>query len=128
MKVVLDTSVVIEYLRLKDKEVTELIRVRAECDVVLPLVVVAELYSGKSAYTKAGRLVLEDVMIGCEIGRVDVDQARRAGELRMRYGLSLGDAFVAAQALELNLPLVTSDKKAFSRVPGLKFYSGEYGR
>ena len=43
-------------------------------------------------------------------------------ELKKEYGLKLGDAFIAATAINFGMPLISSDT-VFKRVAGLDFFS-----
>lgn len=123
MKYVLDVSVIIDYLRTKRSD-NPFFSLRPTNDFVLSLVTLAELYSGKSAHEGGSvQRLLEDILSGVEVVISNQESAKRAGKLRSDYQLSLGDAFVAALALEMDLRLVTLDRKAFSRVKSLRLYS-----
>lgn len=125
MKTVLDASVVIDYLRKKQDAVGAGLLV----DGTLSLMTAAELYSGKSAQASGEQLrMLEEILSCCEVVIPDLEAAKEVGKLRSLYQLSLGDAFVTQLALATGLPLATLDKKAFSRIPGLKFYPVETKR
>lgn len=125
MKTVLDASVVIDYLRKKQGGIGASLLV----DGSLSLMTVAELYSGKSAQASGEQLrMLGEILSRCEVVIPDLEVAKEVGKLRSQYQLSLGDAFVTQLALATGLPLATLDKKAFSRIPGLKFYSVETKR
>ena len=117
MRIVLDASVVIDNFRtgrstFGDNE-----------ELVMSSVTVAELYTGQSAQ-KEGRQgeLLENFLFGVDILFPDLEMAKLVGKLKYKYKMSLGDAFVAALAIDQKLPLATLDKKAFGKIPGLKFY------
>ena len=130
MKLVLDASVAIDYLRRKDKENSWYFKAHsAGYDLVMSVVTVAEVFSGKSV--QVGGIQKEEwelLLNGLEVVRVDLMSARLVGELRAKYELELGDAFVAALALKENLTLATLDRKAFAKVKGLKLFSVETKR
>ena len=125
MKVVVDASVIVDYLRRGDVPgvlYLEILRQRVE--VVISTVTVAELYAGGSAQ-KGGkqRDNLDLVMTGAEIAGVDLAMAKAVGEMRSKYRLGLADAFIAALALSENLPVATLDTSDFSPVEGLQVYA-----
>lgn len=122
MKLVLDSSVIIDHLRTK-KLSTIFFEAWQWHDLVISLVTVAELYSGKSVQSPGtARDELEDILTGVDIVSPTLETAKLVGDLRARYQLSLGDAFVAALALELKISVATLDRKAFGRIKDLRFY------
>lgn len=122
MKLVIDTSVIIDYLRTKSLD-SSYVKLKTGNELLISLISVAELFSGKSA-RKPGyrREMLDKILEGMEINIPTVDLAKKAGLLRSEYDLSLGDAFIAALAIKLNLPLATLDTRDFGRIKGLKIY------
>ncbi len=123
MKLVLDADVVIDYLRRGNQSVYVSIFTDLH-EVVMSMVTVAEVFSGQSAQKgqKQGQKLIK-LLEGLEIKIPSVETARFVGGLRSEYKLSLGDGFVAALALELNLPLLTLNVNDFKIVKGLKFFS-----
>ncbi|MBI3342868.1 PIN domain-containing protein [Candidatus Gottesmanbacteria bacterium] len=122
MKLVFDASVVVDYLRTK-KLSTVFVDAWKSYDGVISLVTVAELYSGRSVQQSGkARDELEEVLSGLDVVSPELKAVKLVGELRARYQLSLGDAFVAALALELDAPVAALDQKAFSRVKNLRLY------
>lgn len=124
MKLILDASAVIDFLRRKDKFNSVYMRaVYEKFEFVMSVVTVAEVFSGRSVQTGGKQnQEWETILSGVEVVGVDIETARRVGKIRNSYGLSLGDAFVAALAVEQNLPLLTLDSRAFKKIPGLKLY------
>lgn len=120
MRIVADTSVLIDFLRAKEADKSLFYQLNQENYLIISLITVAELYSGKSAQTKSGKTRLNSVFEGLEIKIPDMEDAIRAGEIRYRYQLGIMDAFIASLALKLNIPLITLDQKAFSRIKNLK--------
>lgn len=92
-------------------------------DLIVSLITVTELYSGKSVQTAKGRKVLEDILAGVEIRIPDLELAIKAGELRAKYQLSLADSYIACLAMDLGLPLSTFDLSDFGKIKELKIYS-----
>lgn len=122
MKLVLDSSLVIDHLRIK-KLSTTFYETWKSHDFVMSLVTVAELYSGKSVQPPgSAREELEDILSGLQIVTPTLETVKLVGDLRAQYQLSLGDAFVAALAIEMKLPLVTLDAKDFKKVKEITLY------
>jgi len=124
MKLVLDASVVIDFLRRKDKFNSLYMQaLYGEFEFVMSGITVAEVFSGDSAQ-KGGKQnqEWETILSGIEVRGVDIETARFVGKIKNAYRLSLGDAFVAALALEENLPLATLDSGDFRKIKGLKLY------
>ncbi|OGG03914.1 hypothetical protein A2W14_05595 [Candidatus Gottesmanbacteria bacterium RBG_16_37_8] len=122
MKVVADTSILIDFLRSKLPEKSIFYQLNMENNLTISLITVAELFSGNSAQTKTGKEKLNYLLGGIEIRIPDMEDAVRAGEIRHKHQLSITDALVASLALKLNLPLATLDQKAFKRIKNLELY------
>ena len=116
MRSIIDASIVIHWLRTGDDLLEDV-------DGVISTVTIGELFVGDSAQ-KGGkqRESILEVLKGWEQISPKLETAILAGELRCKYKLTLGDAFVAALALEENLPLATLDSGVFKKIKGLKFY------
>lgn len=125
MQVIVDASVIIDYIRRKAPESSFYIQLTDRKDqIVLSLVTVAELYSGSSAHKRGrSREILEKILTGAEISIPTLKDAVTAGKLRAEYQLSLGDAFIAELAIRKKYPLATLDRKAFGKIARLKLYS-----
>lgn len=121
-KLLLDTSVLVDFLRKKDKEGTLLVKIlRAGYEPTISLITQTELYAGKSVWWKRkARKELEDLLAGLEIIALDEEVSRLAGQIRAKYRLGIVDAIIAAEAITSRLPLVTLNIKDFEKVKGLK--------
>ena len=120
MSVLLDTNVVVDYLRGH----------RAAIDFVDAIssqpgtssIVVAELIAGASSQRDERRL--EDVLRGATILSATEEIARRAGAWMRIYAAShsvgLADALIAATAEHHGLPLATLNVRHFPMFPRLK--------
>ena len=124
MRLVIDASVIVDYLRQRGKTGLMFLKLVENGEkMMVSSVTVAELYAGKSAQKGGGqREKLDEVIAGIELIMPDHEMARRVGQAKYEWGLSLADAFVAALALQENLPLATLDRKAFAFIKKLKFY------
>ncbi len=122
MKLVLDSSIVIDHLRTK-KLSTAFFDAWNSHDFMISLVTVAELYSGKSVQSPGpARRELEDILSGIEVVSLTLTTVKRVGDLRARYQLSLGDAFVAVLAIEQQSQVLTLDRKDFEKVKEITLY------
>lgn len=124
MKVVVDTSVAIDFLRRRTAKKSIFAILSGKVELVISLITVAELYTGKSVWNnQQQQKLVEEMLLGVEIITPTLDTAREAGRLRAANTLSLADAFIAALAIKLKLPLATLDTKDFSQIKELKLYS-----
>ena len=123
-QVVVDSSVLIDFLRREDKGKTKLYQlVKRGCDLKLPMIVCAEIYSGKSVWKdKAICRLIREWLSGMELVAMNLEICKKAGEIRAKYGIDLIDAVIAATAEINKIPLATLNKKHFSMVKGLKLY------
>jgi hypothetical protein len=124
MRLVLDTSVLIDHLRGRPKAATELIpRAIARGDELWSVEVVrAEVLAGM----RAGEEAATRDLLGL-IAWVDVDEtlAETAGALGRRYlasypGIEITDLIVAALTQHLDAELKTANVRHFPMVKGLK--------
>lgn len=120
--ILLDSSVIVDYLRVKNKETTLFRHILEAFDnLYLPLIGYTELFSGKSIWERAGaREDLEAILSEIEILSFDEDLSVRAGEIRAKYNLHIADAIVAATAIKHKLKLATLNIKDFKKIKGLK--------
>ncbi len=119
--VVVDTSVVIDFLRQKNSANTWLKRlVTAGYQLVLPMPVVAELYSGKSVWSsRKARERLDGLVVLTRLIPMNQSTAITAGKLRATLDINLADASIAAIALDNSLPIATLDRKHMSKIKEL---------
>jgi len=75
----------------------------------------AELFAGSSASVAVSTLLAPFRELV-----VDRDVAERAGRIRRETQIHLGDALIAATALEHDLSLVTRNRRHFAPVRGLR--------
>ena len=126
MKFLLDTDACIEVLRGNPKAVARL-AAGAPDDYGVSTVTIFELMAGAercrhpAAETSKVDLILEPM----HILPFDTDSAREAARIRWaleRVGRPIGpyDLMLAAQAIVVDVPLVTHNRAEFARVPGLR--------
>src|SRR6266481_4359453 len=99
-KLLLDTSVIIDFLRRKDKEETLLYKVSEE-DIYISIISHTELFAGKSTWEKEGtRAILNDLFDGTTILPLSEDISEKAGYIRAHeQSNSLIDSIIGATAV-----------------------------
>mgnify|MGYP001575620405 CR=1 FL=1 len=120
MKVVVDTSIIVDFLRRQTDSDSYYIQLKQKEVVVISLITVAELYSGRSAYEAKQNQYIQNIVHTAEVVIPTQETAKMAGRLRLDYSLSLADAFIAALALDLNVPLATLNVRDLKQIDGLK--------
>lgn len=126
MKVVIDTSILIDVLRggsAADDLFNNFEKDNAE--IFIPTIVIFELFSGQSSKDSTVNLKIKNLIQNFTRIELGEDLALHAGELYRQFGKTIGvsDYIIAATALELNAFLVTLNKKHFQQIPGLRLYS-----
>jgi len=125
MKIVLDTSVFVDYTRAKLGPLPFLINLAKQKRAILyvPSVVILELWAGASMVAQAEQRSAKKLMGGMKIVELTRQLAEKAGELSRQSRVEdFIDASVAATALYLDAELATANKKHFEKVRGLKLF------
>jgi len=124
MKIVVDSSIIIDYLRGGKKWDDFIDSVERNTQLFLPTVVIFELFSGSS--TRNGRKLQKMIAFIREFQRIDLSEniARVAGELfrDAKIKIQAADYIIAASALEIGGAVVTLNKKHFQQIPGISIY------
>ncbi len=120
---VVDTSIVIEHLRAKQKADTTLFRLAEEPDLYISAVSMYELYMGASTKEKMQDIVkiTGSFMILPFTDEVAIQASKIYHRLRTTNKMiEFRDIFIAATCLTFDLPIVTLNKKHFRRIDGLQ--------
>ena len=128
--VVLDTSIIIDHLRLREKYkeswLVKLVRRYQEETFAVPAVVVSELYVGKSTLIPEKEKDLISLLSSFKIISINYEVAKLAGELvrdcKVKTAL-LTDALVAACAIYYQAQLATLNLKHFQIFNEVKLVS-----
>ncbi|MDO8638744.1 MAG: type II toxin-antitoxin system VapC family toxin [Candidatus Daviesbacteria bacterium] len=126
MKIIVDSSLIIDYLRGGKKWDDFISAAETEQDpqLFLPTIVIFELYSGTS--TKNVKKLQEMIYFISQFQRIDLNEsiARLAGELSrdVKQHIQAPDYIIAASALQMNATVVTLNKKHFEQIPHLSLY------
>jgi len=123
MKILLDTSILIDFLRLKDKEKTLLYKISEE-ELYISIITHTELFAGKSVWEKKeARRELEELFSGMEILPLTLEISESAGKIKSKNkNLSLLDCIIGATAICSKMELVTLNIKDFSDISGINFF------
>lgn len=120
-KLLIDTSIIIDFLRQKEKISTPLYKLLAN-DLYTSIVTHTEVCSGKSVWDK--KEAMEDVaklFSGITILPLIVEISQTAGRIKAYYhDSSILDCIIAATALYHGLDLVTLNVKDFRKITGIK--------
>jgi len=117
-----DTSILIDFYRKTDKNKTIWISlVRQGYEFAISSITKYEIYSGA---TKNQLQFWNDVLIAILVIPFDESSVDKAVEInnmlkRKRKQINLADLFIAATAMNYNLPIATLNKKHFERIEGL---------
>lgn len=126
MKIVVDTSILIDYLRggTKGVQFIEQIEENADSELFLPTIVVFELFSGQS--TKNSIVVTKILNLLKFFQRIELTEeiARQAGQIfrDTKKNLQVPDCIIAASASEVNAQVVTLNQKHFAQIPYINIY------
>ncbi len=119
-KIVVDTSIIIDFLRRKDK-VNSLLYHLAEEDLSVSIITHTELYAGKSVWEhNEPKEILEKVLSGISFIPLDKTISQKAGYIKSYTNISLIDAVIAATALVQNMEVATLNIKDFEKVKAIK--------
>lgn len=117
MKVLFDTSVLVDYLRgmEESKDVMERVR-KKELDGYVSSLTEAELFAGKECEKESKREQIRALISLFTRLNVDNEICQKAGEYKRRYGLPLDDCIIAATASLLKARVFTKNVKDFTPI------------
>ena len=124
-KILVDTSIIIDFLRRKDKVNSLFYQVFTKKNLaVISLTTITELWAGKSLTKRNVLAKIENIVSRCEILIPNIAIAKQAGRIlrETNYEISFQDAQVAAQAIDNSLPLLTLNEKDFRTIKGIKLF------
>jgi tRNA(fMet)-specific endonuclease VapC len=122
-RLVVDTSIFIDYLRAKDKKRTDLYKIPNSIRIYISSVTLYELLMGATDEEKRNdvRLLTEDTIVLPFDDSVSIRASEIYHDLRKANKMiEFRDIFIAATCLIYNLPIRTTNKNHFQRIKGLK--------
>lgn len=122
MKLLLDTSIIIDFQRVKQKQATWLYRLADRGDdLYISIITHTELHAGDSIWeSKNKKKELEVVLSNITVLPLSPEVSEMSGKIRHDFKIKITDAIIAATAIINKLALVTFDKKDFPKVKNLK--------
>lgn len=124
MKLLLDTSIIIDFLRLREKSKSTLYAItQKENTLFASIITHTELYAGTSVWSSAIALgELETVFSGIDLIPLTEKISQEAGNIKAHYPIDLVDAIIAATAIANDMTLVTLNTKHFQKIPTLRIF------
>lgn len=124
MKLLIDTSIVIDKLRGGHVWDTFWEHADHEAELFLSAIVVFELFSGKSSRDAETVKKITTLLKYYHIIEISNAIARRAGEIYREASarLQVPDYLIAATALDIGAEVVTLNKKHFMKISGVRVY------
>ena len=125
-RVLVDSSVIIEYIRKKRKDKTALLHIQKQgAEICISTVTIFEVVSGINPQNKE---IIGQLFDKFEAMPFDIPSAREAGtiykQLKAKNKLiEFRDIFIAATAIANDLPLATLNIKHFERIDDLELVS-----
>lgn len=124
MKIVVDTSILIDYLRGGKRGAKFIEEIEGNIELFVPTIVIFELFSGKSS---TNPLIASRILkLLSFFQRIDLDEkiAKIAGSLYrdINRTLQVPDYLIAASSLEIGASIVTLNQKHFEQIPNLSIY------
>ncbi len=119
----IDTSIIIDYLRKKKKQYTKFYRIVDVYRLYISSVTVFELLAGAKDEQK--RRDIDNIIDYLEVLPFTRETAEEAGKIILSLKknnkiIEAKDLFIAATALSNRLPVMTLNVKHFDRIPGLE--------
>lgn len=128
MKIVVDTTLLIDKLRGGDKWDEFFEEVDKDSQLFLPTIVVFELFLGTSSKRKIIQKRISNLKKYFQHIELSWDIAKRAAEIYrdQTTNIDAADCIIAATALELGAQVVTLNKKHFQKISGIVVYGSDF--
>ncbi len=125
-RVLVDTSIVIDYLRRQDRPDTKFVKIFKDNELCLSAISIFELYNGATTTNK--KQDIETICNDMEIIDFDMNTAKIASEIyrnlrRKNNVIEFRDILIGSTAIQYNLPIATLNLKHFERIDNLKIFS-----
>lgn len=124
MVILVDTDIVIDFLRVTNKQSTLYYDLffKEKHDAALSFVTVIELMAGQEMEKKQKKKVVEEIIDRSEVLGGSKKFYYLAGEILRKHIIKFQDGLIAAHAILHSLPIVTKNKKDFARIKGINLF------
>jgi predicted nucleic acid-binding protein len=124
MKLVVDTSILIDYLRGGDRWAQLVREMKDEGEYYIPTIVIFELFSERSSKEQHKSEEIQEFITRFQQIQLTESIATRAGKIfrDITKNIDIADYIIASSALEINGTVVTLNKKHFQQIPLLSIY------
>jgi tRNA(fMet)-specific endonuclease VapC len=122
-KILIDTSVIIDHFRKKDKTNTLLIQLYKKYLLYISSVTVFELYNGATSQQKVNdiELLLKNVKVLDFTSKVALEASKIYRQLLSENKIiEFRDIFIASTAITNKIPVSTFNQNHFERIKGLR--------
>jgi len=123
--ILIDTSIIIDYLRKQNKKETLFWKIINEYDCYISSVTMYEIYSG--AKEEKQKIEADIIMTFLNVISFDAQQARSASTIfqtlkKENRLIEFRDIFIASCAISKKIPLVSFNRKHFERIKELELF------
>ena len=125
-KILIDTSIIIDYLRQKDKSNTLLFYFgHNRYQLYASIITHAESYAGKSIWERKEAMdVLEKLLSNIKFLPLEQKISKKAGQISAKNNnLEIVDAIITSTAIFHKLELATLNTKDFEKIKQIKIFS-----
>lgn len=128
IKIFIDTSILIDYVRGRSEALKELFRLQAQgkLELLISSVVVFEFYSGQSLEEKKTEEKINKILEKISVKDFTGEMAKLAAKINREnklYGrLAANDLLIGASAIYFQAKLITKNKKDFKMIPNLELF------
>jgi len=124
MVILVDTDVIIDFLRSKDKKTTTFHKlfIDSSNEAVISFVTKIELLVGMDSEDPAKKNIIKKLLESVEILENNESFCEVAGKILRHYSISFQDALIASHSMVTNIPLLTRNKQDFAKIAGVRLY------
>jgi predicted nucleic acid-binding protein len=122
MKIIVDTSIIIDILRNVKASIDLIQKLSKENLLFISGITEAELFSGKDADNERKKEKILELLSYFQKINPTNEILQKAGEFRRKYNVSLLDCIIAATAYYLNAEILTKNGKDFSKIKEIKIF------
>jgi len=124
MVILVDTDVIIDFLRSKDKKTTTFHKlfIDSSNEAVISFVTKIELLAGMDSENPGKKNIIKKLLGSVEVLESNESFSEVVGKILRHYSVSFQDALIASHSIAASLPLLTRNKKDFAKIAGVRLY------